>query len=451
MRVLKFGGTSVGSADRMQEVADIIEKNEGRQLIVLSAMSGTTNDLVSLSNHLKADDGERALAQVEMLEDKYVRILTDLFADKESRDKARALIRPSFQLFHDKLNAEQFDDVDEKEILAQGELISTNLFHVMCNVRGIESALIPALAFMRLQEDGEPNLEETAELLEPIMNNIDPEVEVIITQGYICRSHDGNIDNLRRGGSDYTATIVGSCLEVEEVQIWTDIDGVHNNDPRIIQDTRPIRILSYREAAELAYFGAKILHPTCVLPVEKANVPLRLKYTMAPKAPGTLISRKSSGQAITAIAAKDGITAIKIYSHRMLQAYGFLKRVFQVFEKYHTSVDMITTSEVAVSLTIDNTVHIEAITRELSSFSEVDITYGYTIVCVVGNALYDDGKHVHQVFTRLEGVPLRMVSMGGSKNNISLLVASEYKEKALRALHGLFSTQRITLAEGSSV
>ena len=445
MEVLKFGGTSVGTADRMNDVIDILEKKSGEQIVILSAMSGTTNQLVAINEAIRTNHKDKAQQLVDELESRYTRVLTDLYPEKHDRDRGRTLLSSSFDLLRSKLKSSSFDAVDEKEVLAQGELISTRLFTLICEIRQVAVALIPALEFMRTNERGEPDMAKTSELIQPWLETIDDDIQILITQGFICRNHKGEVDNLQRGGSDYTATVIGAAIQADEVQIWTDIDGVHNNDPRLVQDTQPIRNLSYREAAELAYFGAKILHPTCVLPVEKANVPLRLKCTMDPPAPGTLISTETSKKAITALAAKDGITAIKIQSHRMLNAYGFLTKVFQVFENHRTSVDMITTSEVAVSLTIDNTEHLDAILSDLKVFAEVEAVPGYAIVCIVGNALYDNSEHVDKIFSALEKIPVRMVSMGGSRYNVSLLVKSSYKKDALVALNGLFAKKPETV------
>ena len=393
--------------------------------------------------------GRKAEAKslIQKLEDKYVRVLTDLYPGKEVRDRGRSLLRPCFTVLKSKLDKTSFTQFDDKEILAQGELMSTAIFTLQCEVRNLNTVLLPALDFMRINEKGEPNIDEISKLVLPIIAALDDEVQVIVTQGFICRNKEGNVDNLNRGGSDYTATIIGAAVKAREVQIWTDIDGVHNNDPRLVENTSPIRNLSYREAAELAYFGAKILHPTCVLPVEKANVPLRLKCTMEPMAPGTLITEKTSNRAITAVAAKDNITAIKIYSHRMLQSYGFLKKIFAIFEEYHTSVDMITTSEVAVSLTIDETSYLDQILASINQFAEIEAVNGYSIVCVVGNALYDDSVHIHRIFESLKDIPIRMVSMGGSRHNVSLLVKTAYKDDALIALNGLFENKEEAVLE----
>ncbi len=441
MRVLKFGGTSVGTADRMNDAIDIIEKNSFDQIIVLSAMSGTTNDLVSINTSLRNKTKDKAQQLIEALDAKYIRVLADLYPEKSDRDRGRSLLSPSFDLLNSKLESSSFDSVDEKEVLAQGELISTRLFTLICEIRGVAVALIPALDFMRTNEKGEPDMEMTRELITPFLETLDDDVHTLVTQGYICRNASGEIDNLQRGGSDYTATVIGAAIKADEVQIWTDIDGVHNNDPRLVPNTQPIRNLSYREAAELAYFGAKILHPTCVLPVEKEQVALRLKYTMEPTAEGTLISSVASERAITALAAKDGITAINITSDRMLNAHGFLTKVFQIFEDQETSVDMITTSEVAVSLTIDDTTNLDHIIKELRKFAEVEVSSDHAIVCIVGNELYNETSHLEHIFTFLKDIPVRMVSMGGSQNNVSILVPSSVKKEALIALNSLFAIE----------
>ena len=371
---------------------------------------------------------------LETLQGQYVRTSEELFSDQEEyRSRALEVVDEVFNYLSERTTQSLRRDVS-KEILAQGEILSTNLFHILVASEGQESALLPALDFMRLDEKSEPFLEKTSALLKPILQE-NGDAPLLITQGYICRNHWGDIDNLQRGGSDYTATILGAVLDAEEIQIWTDIDGIHNNDPRIVESTSPVRQLSYREAAELAYFGAKILHPTCVIPAEKMQVPLRLKFTADPDAAGTIISGDTSTLPITAVAAKDNITTINIYSSRMLMAYGFLKKVFQVFEDHKTPVDMITTSEVAVTLTIDDVQRLELIKKDLSDFAEITVKDGYSIICIVGSELYDNSAHVTKIFTSLSDVPLRMVSMGGSRHNISLLIKTAYKTKALQALN----------------
>jgi len=438
MKVLKFGGTSIATADRMHEVIDIIEQNSGAQIIVLSAMAGTTNHLVKINESIISGDLILATLQIDELQAKYDRVFTDLYPNKPDRDRGRGQLTGIFDLLRAKVEEGDFSHRDEKEILAQGELMSTALFAILCELRHINVALIPALDFMRTSAQGEPDYGLIDELVQPYLDVLDDDLQIIVTQGYICRDADGYIDNLLRGGSDYTATILGAATKSDEIQIWTDIDGVHNNDPRIVDHTSPIRKLSYREAAELAYFGAKILHPACVLPAEAASVPVRLKCTMDPEAPGTLISHETSNRAITAVAAKDGITAVKILSGRMLNAHGFIRQVAQVFERYETSVDMITTSEVAVSLTIDDTRYLDKITTDLAKIGSVEVSEDQTIVCIVGNALYDNMGHIRGIFNALGDIPIRMVSMGGSLNNVSILIPSQYKKQALIGLNDLF-------------
>lgn len=434
MLVLKFGGTSVGTSERMRDVLSILNRTEEQQMVVLSAMAGTTNALVEINAELREQRIDSANSMLETLQGQYVRTSEELFPDQEEyRSRALEVVDEVFNYLSERTTQSLRRDVS-REILAQGEILSTNLFHILVASEGQESALLPALDFMRLDEKSEPFLQKTSALLKPILQE-NGAAPLLITQGYICRNHWGDIANLQRGGSDYTATILGAVLDAEEIQIWTDIDGIHNNDPRIVESTSPVRQLSYREAAELAYFGAKILHPTCVIPAEKMQVPLRLKFTADPDAAGTIISGDTSTLPITAVAAKDNITTINIYSSRMLMAYGFLKKVFQVFEDHKTPVDMITTSEVAVTLTIDDVQRLELIKKDLSDFAEITVKDGYSIICIVGSELYDNSAHVTKIFTSLSDVPLRMVSMGGSRHNISLLIKTAYKTKALQALN----------------
>ncbi|MFT6807561.1 MAG: aspartate kinase [Saprospiraceae bacterium] len=435
MVVMKFGGTSVGSVTRMNEVISIITDSPESKIVVLSAMSGTTNALVEIAQ-MHGSKNANAVELLRVLESQYQDVVKNLFTEPSWREKGQHIIDAEFV----KMNGwvrEESTDVISNQFLAEGELISTALFEVLCHSKGIDAVLIPALDFMRIDENNEPDQNLISELSKPFIES-NESAHILITQGYICRDLRGNISNLQRGGSDYTATLLGAALQCDEIQIWTDIDGIHNNDPRIVSDTKPIRNLSYREAAELAYFGAKILHPTCVLPAERMDVPLRLKYTMEPKAPGTLISKTTSKRSITAIAAKDGITAVKIYSHRMLNAYGFLRKVFQVFEDHETSVDMIATSEVAVSLTIDDTSQLESIVKGIKAYGEVEVSHDHTIICIVGNELYTEGSHVQHIFEALHEIPTRMVSMGGSNYNISVLIPSDQKTQALQALNTIF-------------
>ena len=437
MRVLKFGGTSVGKPERMQHIAQLI--NDGvEKIVVLSAVSGTTNSLVEIHTAYKKEGKKAAHQLIDKLEAKYHPFIKALYSKNGSIKKATALIKEKFDLLRS-FKSKKFGEADAKIILAQGELISTHLFLYYVQEIGLNATLIPALDFMKTT-DGEPDLKFIAKKLRKTLVKSGKH-QVYITQGYICMNEDGEIDNLRRGGSDYTATLIGGALPATEIQIWTDIDGMHNTDPRVVKDTFPIHELSFDEAAELAYFGAKILHPSCVLPAQKSGVPVKLLNTMEPMAKGTVISEivTSTPQRVKAIAAKDDITAIRIKSSRMLNAYGFLKKIFEVFENYQTSIDMITTSEVAVSLTIDDNSHLKAIVKDLKSFASVEVDKGQTIICVAGEFKQTEAGVAAKVINTLKKIPLRMISSGGSRSNISILLASKYKVKAMNALNeGLF-------------
>ncbi|WP_395802206.1 aspartate kinase [Daejeonella sp.] len=432
MKVLKFGGTSVGSPDRMKNLLDII-KPKNKQIVVLSAVSGTTNSLLEISQAYLAEDKQKAADLISVLKAKYEIFIKELFSSDEAYENGKDLIDYHFNLLSSFSN-ELFTSIEEKVILAQGELISTTLYHIYLTEIGVKSVLLPALDFMKIDEDNEPIIPFISEHLKVLLDQYPTDI-LFITQGYICRNSFGEIDNLRRGGSDYTASLIGAAIAAEEVQIWTDIDGMHNNDPRIVKGTKPIAVLSFDEAAELAYFGAKILHPQSVFPAQKYKVPVRLLNTMEPDAPGTLITNESERGKIKSIAAKDGITAIKIQSSRMLLAYGFLRRVFEVFERYKTPIDMITTSEVAVSVTIDETQHLDEILQELKSFGSVDVDHNQTIVCVVGDFGVEKHGFAARVLEAIKHIPLRMISYGGSSYNISLLVKNEDKVEVLRSLH----------------
>lgn len=434
--VLKFGGTSVGSAQRMREVAQII--NDGNtKLVVLSAMSGTTNALLEISGMLAKGQKPEAKERIQQLKQKYVEVVEELLHTDTIRDEARSFIEKSFQ----DLNAytqNGFNPQYEKEIVALGEILSTNLFTLYLKETGIKAVLLNALDFMRIDNNAEPDMESIKSSLSSMVNRNLSET-IYVTQGFICRNSYGNIDNLKRGGSDYTASLVGAALGVDEIQIWTDIDGMHNNDPRVVDKTHPVRELSFDEAAELAYFGAKILHPSTVNPAREKNIPVRLKCTMEPTAQGTLISNRVPDAGIKAVAAKDNITVIKIRSSRMLMAYGFLRSVFEVFERYRTPIDMITTSEVAVSLTIDNHTHLYEIVNELKEFGIVDVETDQSIICIVGNLIADKKGYAAEIFSALKNIPVRMVSYGGSDYNVSVLIHSHHKKAALQALNaGLF-------------
>lgn len=435
MKVLKFGGTSVGSPERMEQLLPIIKSQASdKHLVVLSAVSGTTNALVGISELYAKGDKEGAKALIDKLFATYKTFIKQLFKTEEGLRIGEEVIVQHFNLL-ESLSNDLFTPIEERIVLAQGELLSTTLFHFYLKEKGISSALLAALDFMRIDEEQEPNLEYIKNQLTIEIKKY-PEETLFITQGYICRNAFGEIDNLRRGGSDYTASLIGAVLQVEEIQIWTDIDGFHNNDPRFVPNTKPIADLSFDEAAELAYFGAKILHPQSVFPAQRFNVPVRLLDTMDLKAPGTLISGDSQNDdQIVAIAAKDGITAIRIHSSRMLLAYGFLRRVFEVFERYKTPIDMITTSEVAVSLTIDQTEYLDQIITELNYFGTVEVDNDLAIICIVGDFRNNRLGHATIVSEAVKHVPIRMISYGGSEHNISLLVPAKHKIEALRSLH----------------
>jgi len=432
MKILKFGGTSVGSPERMKKLLDIIDPSE-RQIVVLSAVSGTTNSLVEISNALLKEDKKKGTELIKALQEKYNEFVIELLPAGEFREQGQEVVDYHFNFLLSLAN-NVFTAIEDKVVLAQGELLSTTLYHVYLKSIGVPSVLLPALDFMKIDEDNEPVIPYTTEHLTPLLA-ANPDIKLFITQGFICRNSFGEVDNLRRGGSDYTASLLGAAILADEVQIWTDIDGMHNNDPRVVKGTKPISHLSFDEAAELAYFGAKILHPQSVFPAQKYKIPVRLLNTMEPKALGTVISADSEKGKIKSIAAKDGITAIKIQSSRMLLAYGFLRKVFEVFERYKTPIDMITTSEVAVSLTIDFTDNLDKIVEELNSFGSVELDRDQTIVCVVGDFGAEKHGFAAKVLDSIKHIPVRMISYGGSAYNISLLVKTEDKVEALRSLH----------------
>lgn len=436
MKILKFGGTSVGSVQRMHDLVHLIDDDDAK-IVVLSAMSGTTNALVEISNALYRKDHDQAGILIGELEEKYNYIVTDLYSTKSAIQNGLELINVHFDFLRS-FTRDLFTVNEEKAILAQGELLSTALFQFLLEEKAIDSVLIPALNFMRLDENSEPDMAFISVNLQLILKEY-PDNKLFITQGYISRNDFGEIDNLKRGGSDYTATIVGAAIDAEEIQIWTDIDGMHNNDPREVNNTFPIAQLSFDEAAELAYFGAKILHPTCILPAKNKNIPVKLLNTMQPEAAGTIISSGNQLEGFRAVAAKDGITAINIKSGRMLMAYGFLRAVFEVFERNKKPIDMITTSEVAVSVTIDNTENLDQIGEELSAFGNVKIDTNLSIVSVVGLFPVDKPGYAAAIFDALRNIPVRMISYGGSENNISILVDTQHKRQTLIALNkGLF-------------
>lgn len=430
MKVLKFGGTSVGSAQRMKDVAKLIigEKN----IVVLSAMSGTTNSLVEISDYLYKKNPDGANEIINQLSQKYFGHIEELYSTEEYKQKARELVSAHFDHIRS-FTKDLFTLFEEKVVLAQGELMSTGMMNLYLNEQGVNSVMLPALDFMRTDKNAEPDPVYIKEKLNKLLQE-NPDADLYITQGYICRNAYGEIDNLQRGGSDYSASLIGAAIKAEEIQIWTDIDGMHNNDPRYVKGTSPVRQLHFEEAAELAYFGAKILHPTCILPAKINNIPVRLLNTMQPDAPGTLISNVTEKGKIKAVAAKDNITAIKIKSGRMLLATGFLRKVFEIFENYQTPIDMITTSEVGVSVTIDNRKHLEEIVNDLKKYGTVSVDENMVIVCVVGDLEWDNVGFEAKVVHAMKEVPVRMISYGGSNYNVSLLVKATDKQRALQAL-----------------
>jgi len=431
MKVLKFGGTSVGSPENMRSVMKIITNGE-QKIIVLSAMSGTTDALVEISAYLRQKNRETAEILIKELESGYKKVVAELLNDEENKISGINIIKSVFDDIRS-FTSGRFTLQAENIILSKGEIISTNLFKLLMQENGYDAKILPALDFMRIDEDKMVDTRFIKKHVPLVLDDIG-EAAYYITQGYICRNAKGEVDNLQRGGSDYTATLIGAALEVDEIQIWTDIDGFHNNDPRYVENTRKIDRLSFFEAAELAYFGAKILHPLTIFPARIQDIPVRLKNTLNPTDSGTLITSETTGKGIKAVAAKDGITAVKIRSDRMLMAYGFLKSVFKVFEKYKTPIDMISTSEVALSLTIDSTENLKKIHYELDKFGTVEIDHNMTIICIVGDITGEERGFASRVFNALDGIPIRMISYGGSRYNISVLVPDTHKEITLRAL-----------------
>ncbi len=431
MKVLKFGGTSVGSAARMKEVAKLICDGD-QKIVVLSAMSGTTNSLVEISDYYHKSNTSGAMEKINALQLKYDQVIDELYTADNYKKQAKDIMKTYFEYLRS-FSKSVFTIFEEKAILAQGELLSTNLFQLYLQEAGESSVLLPALEYMRIDKNSEP---DTAFIADNLAKQLEEHsgYTYYITQGYICRNFYGEIDNLQRGGSDYTASLIGAAVSAEEIQIWTDIDGMHNNDPRFVEGTKPVPYLNFEEAAELAYFGAKILHPTCILPAKLNNIPVRLLNTMEPKAFGTLISLQSNAGAIQAVAAKDGITAIKIKSGRMLLAHGFLRKVFEIFESYQTSIDMVTTSEVGVSVTIDKTKHLDEIVANLKKLGTVSVDPDMVIICVVGDLQPDNVGYQSKAVNALRDIPVRMISYGGSAYNVSFLIHAEDKKAALKAL-----------------
>ena len=434
---MKFGGTSVGKPHRMKEVAQLISASEEPKIVILSALSGTTNALVEISTLLSTNDRTTAQEKINALEANYQQFITELLSDELVLAKAKKVLAEHFEFLSIILKI-SFSEALNKDILAQGELLSTKLFCLYLEEKQVDHRLIPALDFMSLDNQDEPQVGTIKVKLAQILQK-HKDVGIFVTQGYITRNAKGEVDNLKRGGSDYSASLIAAAINASVCEIWTDIDGMHNNDPRVVKSTRAIEQLSFEEAAELAYFGAKILHPASIWPAQLYNVPVKLLNTMQPSAKGTLITEQAGSTGVKAVAAKDNITAIKIKSSRMLLAYGFLRKVFEVFEKYRTSIDMITTSEVAVSVTIDSDQFIKEITKELEAFGTVEIDTDQTIVSIVGNEITETKEIIYHLFESLKDIPVRMISYGGSRHNISLLIPGSYKLQTLQVLNkGLF-------------
>lgn len=437
MKIMKFGGTSVGKPERMFQVAELITKDKEPKIVVLSALSGTTNTLVGIGDALAKGDKEGGTELIDKLEAHYQTFIRELVTTPEALRKAEAIVAEHFEFLHIIIKI-SFNEALNKDILAQGELLSTKLFSVYLEEKGIDHQLLPALDFMSIDDNDEPHVEVINSRLSQLLQRYSNK-QLFVTQGYICRNERGEVDNLKRGGSDYTASLIAAACQASVCEIWTDIDGMHNNDPRLVEKTLPIEQLSFDEAAELAYFGAKILHPTCIWPAKQQNVPVKLLNTMQPEGKGTVIKKEAGSVGVKAIAAKDGIIAINIKSSRMLLAYGFLRKIFEVFEKYRTPIDMITTSEVAVSVTIDTDVSLAAILKELEPFGKLEVDKNQTIVSIVGNEIAQTNDILSRLFDSLRPIPVRMVSYGGSRHNVSVLLPSNYKSEALQLLNkGLF-------------
>ena len=438
MRVMKFGGTSVGKPDRMHQVSQLITSIAEPTIVVLSALSGTTNALVEISQSLAVQNKKAAGEKIETLEKYYAQFIAELYQDETLKNKATDIIKEHFEFL--KITQRiSLSDALNKDILAQGELMSTKLFSIYLEQEKIEHALLPALDFMCLDSNDEPDLINIQAKIKGVLAQHASKT-LFITQGYICRNAKGEVDNLKRGGSDYTASLIAAAVKASVCEIWTDIDGMHNNDPRVVDKTVAIEQLSFDEAAELAYFGAKILHPTCIWPAQQENIPVKLLNTMQPSAPGTVIKKEAGSVGVKAVAAKDGIIAIKIKSSRMLLAYGFLRKIFEVFEKYKTPIDMVTTSEVAVSVSIDSDLHLDEIISELNNIASIELQKNQTIVSIVGNEIAQTDAVLQKLFACINEIPVTMVSYGGSHHNISLLIPSEYKTKTLQLVNkGLFN------------
>jgi aspartate kinase len=437
MKIMKFGGTSVGKPERMFQVKDLITKDNEPKIVVLSALSGTTNTLVSIGDAMSAGDKEKASLIIDQLHVHYKNFINELLTDEQVKARAQKLINEHFDFLYI-ITKISFNDALNKDILAQGELMSTKLFSCYLDQENHEHLLLPALDFMAIDANDEPQVLDIRAKLTKILDQHSG-IKMFITQGYICKNSRGEVDNLKRGGSDYSASLIAAAVNASVCEIWTDIDGMHNNDPRVVKSTRPVEQLSFDEAAELAYFGAKILHPASIWPAQQFNIPVKLLNTMQPDAKGTVILEEADADGVKAVAAKDGIVMVKIKSSRMLLAYGFLRKIFEVFEKYKTSIDMITTSEVAVSVTIDTTVHLDQITKELAPLGDLEVLQGQTIIAIVGNKLTSEQHLLSNLFNSLSHLSINMVSYGGSLHNVSILIPTDQKNDCLKSLNkGLF-------------
>jgi aspartate kinase len=432
MIIQKFGGTSVGNADRMKNLISLIQ-SEKRRIVVLSAVSGTTNRLVEIAESLYKQDKAETCSKINTLEEEYFVLANELFDTQSKKQESHQLIKAHFVYLRG-FNERAFTILQEKAVLAQGELLSTALFQLLLEERNIPSVLLPALDFMRIDKNLDPDEYYIKQNVNRLISQY-TDIQLFITQGYICRNAFGEIDNLKRGGSDYTASLLGQAVDAEEIQIWTDIDGLHNNDPRFVENTSPVTSLSFDEAAELAYFGAKILHPSSILPAKKSGIPVLLKNSMRPEKAGTFIQNTNLKAGIKAIAAKDNITIIRIKSDRMLFAYGFLRKVFEVFEIYKTPIDMITTSEVAVSMSIDDTGSLQEILKDLQKFGQTEVESNQVIIALVGYIPTSENGYAYKIFDALYAIPIKMISYGASNHNISVLVDQKDKVAALNSLH----------------
>ena len=432
MKVMKFGGTSVGSPVRMQNVTKLVTASEEKVFLVLSAMSGTTNSLLEISNYLYKKNTDGANEIINRLEEKYLQHVEELYSTDQWKNETKNFIREIFTYLRS-FTKELFTSFEEKNIVAQGEILSTNMVTNYMKEQGYNVALVSALDFMRTDKNSDPDPIYIKNKLNAVLEE-HKDVQVLVTQGFICRNAYGEIDNLQRGGSDYTASLIGAAINASEIQIWTDIDGMHNNDPRVVDNTSPVHQLHFEEAAELAYFGAKILHPTCIQPAKYAGIPVKLLNTMDPEAEGTTISNTTEKGKIKAVAAKDNITAIKIKSSRMLLATGFLRKVFEIFESNQTAIDMVCTSEVGVSMSIDNKTHLHEIVDELKKYGTVTVDEDMCIICVVGDLDWSNIGFETLATEAMKNIPVRMISYGGSNYNISFLIKESDKKKALQSL-----------------